>query len=56
MGSQLKSGTRMSRRDFLKQFRQAAILSGLVSTGVGAAAYARILGANDRVTMGLIGC
>jgi hypothetical protein len=46
----------MSRRDFVRQFREAAIVSGLVSSGFSAASYDRILGANDRIVMGLIGC
>src|SRR5262245_42594583 len=45
-----------SRRDFVRQFGEAAIVSGLVSSGFSAASYDRILGANDRIVMGLIGC
>ena len=56
MKSKPKSDASMSRRDFVRQVKKAAILSGLVSTGFSADARARVLGANDRIVMGLIGC
>src|SRR5262245_9485554 len=48
--------TPMSRRDFVRRFRDAAIVSSLVPSGFSPVSYGRILGANDRIIMGLIGC
>src|SRR5439155_26520432 len=46
----------LTRREFVKRFRAAAIATGLVSSSGDAGSYARIPGANERVTHGLIGC
>ncbi|NLR62783.1 Gfo/Idh/MocA family oxidoreductase [Chitinophaga varians] len=46
-----------SRRDFLKKTTKgtAAIMLGSMLPGISAASYARILGANDRVRVGMMG-
>ena len=46
----------ITRREFVKRFRAAAIATGLVSSSGDAGSYARIPDANERVTLGLIGC
>ena len=47
----------LSRRDFVKRLRAAAVASSLVSPGLmNAASYGQVTGANDRIVLGLIGC
>ena len=46
----------LSRRDFVKRLRAAAVATGLMSPGLNAARYGQITGANDRIHLGLIGC
>jgi len=46
----------LSRRDFVKRLRAAAVATGLMSPGLNAASYGQITGANDRIHLGLIGC
>src|SRR6266480_4127460 len=47
------SKKRMPRRDFVKS--AAAGVAGLAAASIPAASYARILGANDRVRVGIVG-
>ena len=42
----------LTRREFVKRFRAAAIATGLVSSSGDAGSYARIPDANERVTLG----
>jgi predicted dehydrogenase len=46
----------LSRRDFVKRLRAAAVAAGLASPGWTAANYSQVAGANDRIVLGLIGC
>ncbi|MEN9951167.1 MAG: hypothetical protein RLY85_1919, partial [Bacteroidota bacterium] len=43
------------RRDFLKQTAQAAGATALASMGFTAKSYGNIMGANDRVRVGVVG-
>ena len=47
------SGEKLSRRDFLTRAAAAAGAAALTGT---AASYGRIIGANDRIRIGQIGC
>ncbi|MBI2275675.1 MAG: Gfo/Idh/MocA family oxidoreductase [Bacteroidetes bacterium] len=44
-----------SRRDFIKQTAKAAAGTYMATAGIGAQSYARIMGANDRVRVGVVG-
>lgn len=44
-----------SRRDFIKQTAKAAAGTYMASAGISAQSYARIMGANDRVRVGVVG-
>jgi predicted dehydrogenase len=44
-----------NRRNFIKQSAQAAVGTYIASVGFSAKSYARIIGANDRVRVGVIG-
>jgi predicted dehydrogenase len=44
-----------TRREFIKKSALAAAGAALASTGLNAKSYARIIGANDRVAVGLVG-
>jgi predicted dehydrogenase len=46
----------LSRRDFVKRLRAAAVATGLAAPGLNAASYGEVTGANDRIVLGLIGC
>src|SRR5690349_20758857 len=45
----------MDRRTYAKQAGYTALAAGL-STGMTARSYARVLGANDRIRLGQLGC
>lgn len=44
-----------SRRDFIKQTAKAAAGTYMATAGISAQSYARIMGANDRVRVGVVG-
>ena len=44
--------TKPTRRDFLK----AASVAGSAAVAMSAKSYARVVGANDRIGLGMIGC
>lgn len=44
-----------SRRDFIKQTAKAAAGTYIATAGISAQSYARIMGANDRVRVGVVG-
>src|SRR5213594_5086122 len=48
-----KKERKMRRRDFVKT--AAAGVAGMAAASIPAASYARILGANDRVRVGIVG-
>jgi len=52
----MKPDQALSRRDFVKRLRAAAVATGLMSPGLNAANYGQVTGANDRIHLGLIGC
>src|SRR5437762_7575142 len=53
MARDKKKEKTMPRRDFVKS--AAAGVAGLAAASIPAASYARILGANDRVRVGIVG-
>src|SRR2546426_4224886 len=53
MARNKKKEKTMPRRDFVKS--AAAGVAGLAAASIQAASYARILGANDRVRVGVVG-
>src|SRR5690554_5686658 len=50
-----KNNSENSRRDFIKKASLGAGVLGLSAMGVNAKSYSRIMGANDRVQVGIIG-
>ena len=52
----MKPDQALSRRDFVKRLRAAAVATGLMSPGLNGANYDQVTGANDRIHLGLIGC
>jgi predicted dehydrogenase len=52
----MKPDQALSRRDFVRRLRAAAVATGLMSPGLNAANYGQVTGANDRIHLGLIGC
>ena len=52
----MKPDQALSRRDFVKRLRAAAVATGLMSPGLNGANYGQVTGANDRIHLGLIGC
>src|SRR5580698_298789 len=45
----------MDRRSFVKQAGGAVLAAGM-ATGMDARSYARVLGSNDRIRLGQLGC
>ncbi|HWL00577.1 MAG TPA: twin-arginine translocation signal domain-containing protein, partial [Parapedobacter sp.] len=51
----MKNKGQNSRREFIKQASVGAGIVGLSAMGFSAKSYARIIGANDRVRVGIVG-
>ncbi len=47
---------KQTRREFLRQGIATGTAAGLALSGMTAASYGRVIGANDRINLGLIGC
>ena len=50
------SGARTSRRRFLRNGMTTGAAVGFAFSRMTASSYGRVIGANDRINLGLIGC